>query len=569
MSRAPAVEPPPYSQLRRDGPLAVDACVLLDGGEVKTVDVLHVGGRQTLDAHQGRNELLIRSMVLEDQVPQHLILRLEQLLQVRRDVAGMARGVHDQAAGKLLPVLELDVHGGGDAVGILAVILRTAVLEGDLLHQGSGLWVEQRVLAVVVRGEHQCLPGLVAGGRDAATVQGLLQHAGDDEGHGVVGRLPCLGVLLRRVPDDAIGGLVRDDVDLLDGIGAGRGQRLVLHQQSDQALEGAGRLVLVEADLEVHAADGEVRAGVREHEVERARARTPPNLVAQGDVDEVLVLGSARCRLEETEDALRVAEYVLGPHKAAHRSSHGEHGRLRGDGGRGPLGVRELFACADGAEGHVVRHSHANGALDLLRCGPEHRAVHGRGGDGAVQDVVDLVALETEHLGKPAADLVEADHRAQGRLAVDLAGNLRGSHDNAIKVVVPELARRVAGDRGVVAEDGAVGVPLADGGGVRDDRLLRRALLGAPEHRRPRGVCVLQGLVAQAAGRVRLHGQSRDTAHDGVRVEHLDPLPHGRVDAVAVLAADEVDRVLGDAKRLVGVCRQGHRRRHRSYWSKP
>mmetsp|Transcript_54362 Transcript_54362/g.98025 ORF Transcript_54362/g.98025 Transcript_54362/m.98025 type:complete len:223 (-) Transcript_54362:449-1117(-) len=222
--------------------------------------------------------------------------------------------------------------------------------------------------------------------------------------------------------------------------------------------------MLVQANLEVHAANCEIAAAVRQHQVERTRARPPAGLVAQGDVDDVLLRAlHASGGLEEAEDALGVPEDVLGPHEAAHGAPHRQHRRLGGDGCGGALGVGELLASPDGPEGHVVRHSHADGALDLLGRGPHEGAVDRRRGDRAVHDVVDLVALEAEDLGQASTDLVQGDHGQQRLLAVDGASHLRGRHDDWVKVVVAELASRVPGDLGVVAKDGAVGVPLADG----------------------------------------------------------------------------------------------------------
>jgi len=56
-----------------------------------------------------------------------------------------------------------------------------------------------------------------------------------------------------------------------------------------------------------------------------------------------------------------------------------------------PLLVAELLAGADGAEGNVVGHHHPDGTLDLRGGGAHHRAERGGGGDGPVDDVVDLV----------------------------------------------------------------------------------------------------------------------------------------------------------------------------------
>mmetsp|Transcript_91273 Transcript_91273/g.258512 ORF Transcript_91273/g.258512 Transcript_91273/m.258512 type:complete len:214 (+) Transcript_91273:615-1256(+) len=213
------------------------------------------------------------------------------------------------------------------------------MLEGDLLHQRPSLRVEERLLAIVVRRQHKCLPSLVVRGRHGAVRQGLLQHARHDEGHGVVRRLARLRVLLCGVPNNSKGRLVGDNVDVLNRPDATCRELWVVHQRRDQALQGTRRLVLVEAQLEVHPADGKVIAGVREHEVEGARAHAPAHLVAQGDVDVVLARGGASGWLEEAEDRLGVAEDVLGPHEAAHGAAHGEDRRLSGDRGGGALGV--------------------------------------------------------------------------------------------------------------------------------------------------------------------------------------------------------------------------------------
>ena len=134
-------------------------------------------------------------------------------------------------------------------------------------------------------------------------------------------------------------------------------------------------------------------------------------------------------------------------------------GHFGADRGRGAFGIRQLLAGADGAERNVMRDDQADGRFDLLDRGPQHRAVDGGRGDRAVHDVVDLVVLQREHFGQPAADLVEADHGPQRLPAVEPA-QLRGGHGDGIEIVVAELAARVAGAR-VVAEVRAVGIQFA------------------------------------------------------------------------------------------------------------
>mmetsp|Transcript_95274 Transcript_95274/g.246715 ORF Transcript_95274/g.246715 Transcript_95274/m.246715 type:complete len:242 (-) Transcript_95274:472-1197(-) len=238
--------------------------------------------------------------------------------------------------------------------------------EGDLRHHRARLWVVEGVLAVVVWGQHEVHPSGIHGARHLARLQGLDQNARHNEGHGVVRGLARLGILLGRVADDAECRLVRHDVDALDGIGATCGELRVVHEGREEALQRPRGLMLIEAELEVHATNSEVRARSGEHEVEGARAHTPADLVPEGDVDVVLARRRARGRLEKAEDGLRVPEDVARADEAAHRPAHREHGGLCGDRCRGALGVRELLACADRAEGHVMSHGHADGALNLL-----------------------------------------------------------------------------------------------------------------------------------------------------------------------------------------------------------
>mmetsp|Transcript_42830 Transcript_42830/g.64803 ORF Transcript_42830/g.64803 Transcript_42830/m.64803 type:complete len:512 (+) Transcript_42830:15-1550(+) len=495
------------------GSLAIDAGVVPLLVPVEGVDVLHLLWLQRLDGVEGLQELLEAGGLGEDDVAQHLVLGQQQVLQVGRGVSGMARRVHHQATGVGLATLQGDLDGGGDAVGVLGIKVGATVGEVDLLHQGTGGGVEEGLLTVVLGSEHQGLPGLLVGGGNTTHLDGLLKHPRNNEGHAVVGALAGLGVLLGRVTDDAEGRLVGHNVDVVDALGTARGQLGVVHQGGNKALQGTSRLMLVQAQLEVHTTDSEVGSAVRQDNVEGAGSRAPSDLVAQGDVDVVLAGSGASGGLEESEDGLGVAEDVLGADEAVHGAPHGEHSCLGGDGSRGTLGIGKLLASSDGSEWDIVGHGHTDGALDLLGGGSQQGSVDSRRGDGTVDDVVDLVGLEREDLCQAASDLVQADHGPQCLLAADITGHLGGSDDDAVEVVVAEFAGGVAGDGGIVTEDCAVGVPLANCGGVGDDGLLRRNLHGASEALGALGIRISQGLLPQAGGGVGLHGQSRDTAH--------------------------------------------------------
>mmetsp|Transcript_35263 Transcript_35263/g.52411 ORF Transcript_35263/g.52411 Transcript_35263/m.52411 type:complete len:206 (-) Transcript_35263:24-641(-) len=176
--------------------------------------------------------------------------------------------------------------------------------------------------------------------------------------------------------------------------------------------------------------------------------------------------------------------------------------------------------------------------------------------------MVDLVGLQREDLCQSASNLIDGNHGLQGSLAIDVAVHLGGGQDDRVEIVVAELASSVARDGGVVAEDGAVGVPLADGGGVGNDGLLGGALLRGAEDSGALGVGVGgQGLISEDGRGVGLQGERRDAAHDRVGVELLDALPHDRVQIIAILASDEVLGILSDAESLVAVGREGDSRR--------
>ncbi len=174
---------------------------------------------------------------------------------------------------------------------------------------------------------------------------------------------------------------------------------------------------------------------------------------------------------KEAEDSLGIPEDVPRTEEANHAPPHGHDGGLGADRGACALAVRELLARADRPEGHVVGDNHADGALDLLGRGPEHGAERRRRRDRSVQHMVDLVALEREHLGEASANFIQQDHAPQGKGPIH-AGHLGRGDRNRIEVIVSKLAGGVP-ELGIEAEVRSVGIPLADCVGVGDDRLLR------------------------------------------------------------------------------------------------
>ena len=361
----------------------------------------------------------------------------------------------------------------------------------------------------------------------------LAEERADDVDHRVVGALAGLRIALRRVADDAERRFVGHDLDGLDRVRV-REDAGILLDQGEKALERAGRLVLVEAELEVHAHDGEVTSRVAEDKVEWA--------VARG-------------LLELAEHAFGVAEDVARSEEAAHRTLHREDRDLGRDRGGRALRVAELLAGPDRPPRDVVGDGHADRRLDLLGGRAEHGAVDGGAGDGAMDDVIDLVGLEAEDLGEAAADLVDGDHPAEGEGAIT-ASELGGGDRNWIEVVVPELACGVAELR-VVAEVGPVGVPLAHRAGVGDDGLLGSDLVGRAEDRHAVGLRILRGLGPKKRRGVGLEGNRAEPAEDAVGVEHHRSVEH-RLIRLPKLAGHEVDGELADAEGLIGVAGKRH-----------
>mmetsp|Transcript_9343 Transcript_9343/g.28372 ORF Transcript_9343/g.28372 Transcript_9343/m.28372 type:complete len:505 (+) Transcript_9343:391-1905(+) len=449
---------------------------------------------------------------------EHVKLVVEDVLKVMGGVPGMARGVHDQPGVVGGAVIGGNRNRGRDSVGVLLVVLLAAVHKVDLLHQGPGDGVVERLLRVVVGGEHELLPA------GLAALQGLPQEGGDDVRHRVVGGLPGGRVLLRGVADDAKGWLVGGDGNILDllALGVVLHQGGVLLQQVEQTLDRPGALVLVQAELEVLPHDSKVVALHAQAKVERG-------LVLVLQVQVLLARGAQHLAgaLEEPEDGLRVPEDVLGAPEPVHRPPHRQDRGLRADRRGGALGIRELLSGPNGAEGDVVRDGHADGGLDLLDGGAQRGSVHDGGRDRAVHHVVNLVGLEGKDLAEPAPDLLEQEHRQEGVLAV-LVRQLGRGHGNGEKVRVPELASGMSQLR-VVPEVGSVGVPLPGGGAVGGDDLLRVGGGVVAEQRDASLGCgqgVSPALLPEHGRCVGSQGQSRGTAQQCVREKQVCSLQH-------------------------------------------
>ena len=269
-------------------------------------------------------------------------------------------------------------------------------------------------------------------------------------------------------------------------------QRRLGGDQIDDALNRAGRLVLVQPELEVHAHHGEVVAGRGERRSNGLASALP-------------------VRLEQAEDRLRIAKDIGRADEAAHRPPHAEHGHLGADRRRRALRIGKLMPVPNRAKRNVVGDHQPDRRFDLLDRRAQHRPVHGRRRNRPVHHVIDLVVLERKHFGQPAADFVERRHRHE-RLPAVAAGQLRRGHRDGIEIVVAELAGRRAARR-VVAEVRAVGVPLAHGRRAGQHRLFRvpRAPCCRTSARRrplsPRAI--FQRLAPQHGRRIRPGRQAR------------------------------------------------------------
>lgn len=95
-----------------------------------------------------------------------------------------------------------------------------------------------------------------------------------------------------------------------------------------------------------------------------------------------------------------------------------------------------------------------------------------------------------------------------------------------------EFSSSVSLDGWVVSEDGSVGIPFSDSGGVGENGLLEADLFIGSE---TSGISFLglvvrlssggaEGLILQDSGSIGLHGQSRDSAENGIGMEELASL---------------------------------------------
>src|SRR5436190_13994390 len=115
-----------YTTYRSNGSELLEPAAVLDG---KVVHPRHVGAgllanpAELLDHLRGP---------IAGEFAQLLPLVRKQSLEVRGRVAGVAGGVHDQAAVEGLALVVGDLDRGGDAVGVLGVVVGAAVLESHL-----------------------------------------------------------------------------------------------------------------------------------------------------------------------------------------------------------------------------------------------------------------------------------------------------------------------------------------------------------------------------------------------------------------------------------------------------
>ena len=101
----------------------------------------------------------------------------------------------------------VDLQSRRNAVGIFRIVFRSAVAEGDPLHQAARQRVMQTGVVVVVGHEHQFAP------TGAALLQRFAQHRGHDIHQRMVGTLARLRVALRRIGDDVKCRLIDDNLE--------------------------------------------------------------------------------------------------------------------------------------------------------------------------------------------------------------------------------------------------------------------------------------------------------------------------------------------------------------------
>src|SRR5580700_9965031 len=126
--------------------------------------------------------------------------------------------------------------------------------------------------------------------------------------------------------------------------------------------------------------------------------------------------------LESAEEAFWISEDVLGTYEPGQGSLGAQDGDFRGDRRAGAFRIAELFARAYGAPGDVMGYDHADRAFDLLWGASHETGVDGGGGDGSVDDVVDLVSFQAENFRETTPDLVQKDHAQERGGAVESSG---------------------------------------------------------------------------------------------------------------------------------------------------
>ena len=282
----------------------------------------------------------------------------------------------------------------------------------------------------------------------------------------------------------------------------------------------------------MHAHDGEITAGMREHQIKRT--------VARG-------------LLKLTEHAFGVAEDIARTHESAHRTHHRQHGDFSGDRCRRALRIGQLLASTNRAPRNVMRDSHANRALNLFSRCAKHCAIHRRRRDRAVDHMIDLVSLQREHFGKSAANFINGNHRAQ-RVRTIATRLLRRGNRDGIEIVVTKFTCRVAENR-IESKVRAVGIPLAHCVGVGDDRFLRRDFRRRAKHSRALRVGILRSFLTQDDRRVGVECNRAQSTEHGVRMKHGGALKHRRIRR-ADFPTHEINRILANAKRLIAVTRK-------------
>jgi hypothetical protein len=262
-----------------------------------------------------------------------------------------------------------------------------------------------------------------------------------DEDHGVVSRLSSSWVLLSWVTDNSESWLVSYDLDVLDLVEVTGLEELLFEDESQNTLDGSGRLVLVKTKLKVLSVDGEVISVHAQDEVER-------RLVSLG-------------WLEVSENSFWVSEDVLWTDESEHGSLHGENSGFGGDGSRGSLRVTQLFTGSDGSKRNVVSNGHSDGRLDLLETGTHESPVSNGRGDGTVDNVVNPVGLEGENFCESTSDLIREKHGLKDHSSVDVLVLVSSSYRDWVEIVVSELSSLVTFNTISKSEDCSIGVPFS------------------------------------------------------------------------------------------------------------